>query len=430
LFRSEILAIPAFRNLWLGQAISQVGDAFYYVTFMFMVKKLTGSNAMVGYVGAVEVLPYLLFSPYAGVLADRIDRRKIMLWSDILSGLVLVGLLAVTLGFGNPPVPVIFATAFLLSSVRSFFLPTKNATIPAIVPAKKLLDAMSLSMATQNFMQLAGLAVSAGVLAALYQLSPFWFFFCAIAVNCLSFFGSAVFIAKLPPVIPDRQEGAAEERHPLKDFTEGISFISRRPVLVTLMVVSMFFSLMVAPFFVIYVAANEAWFGGRPATLAWFEFAFFLGMIGGSIGVAKFKVKKPGLSFVAGLATVGAGVAALAYSRSFGGFFWWNIVCGVAVPFADIPVKTYLQLTVPDEFRGRVNSSLMMLSTGMMPLGMGLAGTMVEIVGLVNGFLIMGIGMGVVAMLGLASRPFRTSIMPAEDPSHNNPKREPELLTA
>jgi MFS transporter, DHA3 family, macrolide efflux protein len=428
LLRSHLLSIPAFRNLWLGQAISQIGDAFYYVTFMFMVHKLTGSNAMVGYVGAVEVLPYLLFSPYAGVLADRIDRRKIMLWSDLLSGFVLIMLLVVTLGFGKPPIPVIFVTAFLLSTVRSFFLPTKNATIPAIVPAKHLLAAMSLSMATQNFMQLAGLAVSAGVLAALYQMSPFWFFVCAIGINCLSFFGSAVFIAKLPPVIPEREPGEAE-RHPLKDFADGISYISKRPVLVTLMVVSMFFSLMVAPFFVIYVAANEAWFGGKPATLAWLEFAFFLGMIGGSISVAKAKVKKPGISFVLGLATVGVGVASLAYSRSFVGFFWWNIVCGLAVPFADIPVKTYLQLTVPDELRGRVNSSLMMLSTGMMPLGMGLAGTMLEIVGLVNGFLIMGIGMGIVAILGLASKSFRTSIMPDEDGAPALGK-EPELLSA
>lgn len=88
----QLLRIPAFRNLWLGQAISQIGDALYYVAFMFMVKKITGQNAMVGYIGAVEVLPYFIFGPFTGVLADRIDRRKILLWSDLLCGILLLGL--------------------------------------------------------------------------------------------------------------------------------------------------------------------------------------------------------------------------------------------------------------------------------------------------------------------------------------------------
>ncbi|MEA2554611.1 MAG: transporter, family, macrolide efflux protein, partial [Fimbriimonadaceae bacterium] len=75
----ELLRIRGFRDLWLGQAISQIGDSIYYVAFMFMAQKVTGSIAMVGYVGSMEMLTYLLVGPYAGVIADRNERKRIML---------------------------------------------------------------------------------------------------------------------------------------------------------------------------------------------------------------------------------------------------------------------------------------------------------------------------------------------------------------
>ena len=199
----SVLHIPAFRNLWLGQAISQIGDALYYVSFMFMVKKFTGSDAMVGYVGAVEMMPFFLFGLYTGVLADRMDRRTILLWSDLLCGIFLVPLGVMGVFMPVPPVWTLFVAAFLMSTVRAFFLPTKNATIPAIVPEKDLGKAISLSMATENFMRIGGLAVSVLVLAGLYNLSPQMFFVAVVLLNSLSFFLSAIFVAKLPPSFPN-----------------------------------------------------------------------------------------------------------------------------------------------------------------------------------------------------------------------------------
>src|SRR5580693_2693012 len=130
----DVLRIRPFRNLWLGQSISQIGDSLYYVAFMFMVKKVTGSSAMVGYTGALELAPYLLIGPYAGVIADRLDRRVIMLASDLLSALVLLVFSAALLTGVAPPAWGILLLAFLLSSVRCFFLPAKSAAIPALVP--------------------------------------------------------------------------------------------------------------------------------------------------------------------------------------------------------------------------------------------------------------------------------------------------------
>ena len=286
-YRQSLLGTnAAFRNLFLGQAISQVGDALYYVSFMFMVEKLTGSLAMVGWVGAAEMAPFLFFGPYAGVLADRLERRKILLFTDIASACILLclGLLA----FLQFPVPgwTLILTGFLTASVRTFFFPAKNASIPRLVKPEELQNAFAISMGAQNLMFLMGTAFAATAMAALYASFPAQQFFVALlGLNAFSFLGSAIFIAKLPPIVPERD--AATEQHAMVEFAAGLGFIKKRKDLLTMMAVSMLFGLSVAPFFVTYVAANKAWFGGGPSTLAWCEFAFFGGMVVGSWAVGK-----------------------------------------------------------------------------------------------------------------------------------------------
>lgn len=427
LFGNSLLAIPAFRNLWLGQSISQIGDALYYVSFMFMVGKITGRIDMVGYIGAVELLPFLLLSPYTGVLADRVDRRLILLWSDLLSGVILSVLALVGLVSGQAPVWALFVAVFSLSSARAFFMPTNQATIPALVPSEKLGSALAFSMATMNFMRIAGLTFSATVMAGIFAWSPKWFFVLICALNALSFFGSAFFERKLPPVLPDRDH--AEEHHMMKEFMEGLRYVVRDPVLLTFRIVGPLFGLMVAPFFVVYVASNKAWFHSQPQVLAWFELSFFLGMIFGSALVGKLNPRRPGLCFCISLAVVGLMVALMGFSPYVWLFAFWNVICGIAVPFADIPSQTYTNLIVPDTYRGRVNSLAMMSWTAVMPIGMMLGGVLVEKAGLVNAFLIMGGGMLAVTLAGLLVRPFREAEMPLPKPVEAEPGAGEEGLS-
>ena len=204
MMKSSVLKIPAFRKLWLGQAVSQFGDALYFMTFLFMVGKLTGSAAMVGYVGALKALPYLLLGPYAGVLADRVDRKWIMLGSDLLSAFILLALGLIVFVLPSPPIWTIFVAATLLATINVFFLPAKSAAIPNLVPPDRLLEANSLSAATQSMMPLLGLAISATGLGAIYALYPDYFFLSAIIVNSVSFLYSGACIFGLPKIVPDR----------------------------------------------------------------------------------------------------------------------------------------------------------------------------------------------------------------------------------
>ncbi len=403
------LKIKPFRDLWLGQAISQAGDSFYFIIFAFMVQKVTGSAAMVGYTCALELLPFLVVAPYAGVIADRLDRRKIMLSSDLLCVLFLLIFAIIVIVAGQPPVWAMMGTALSMSLARVFFFPAKSAAVPALVPEEQLLSANALSQATQNIMPLLSLPLSATVLLSLYKLSPSLFLLSAVGLNFLSFIGSAIFVAKLPQIKPERTNDA----HPVQEMKDGFQYIAKSHELKVMIILQFLLNIMISPFFVVYLTANKDWFGDNPANLAWCEFSFFLGMVSTSFLVGRLKISRVGISYICGVAGVGLAVAGMAFSRHIGLFLALNLFAGLSLPFAHIPVATYLQIAVPDSYRGRVNSAWSIVSIGVQPIGMALGGVLVQAIGLVGAFLTMGFGMAGAGALGLVDQRFRRMLMPA-----------------
>lgn len=373
---------------------------------MFLVKKLTGSDAMVGVVGILETLPFLLLSIHAGVIVDRVDRRLILLYTDLISAAILLTMGGIAIVSGAPQVWSLLVGTFMLSVCRVLFFPARNSCIPRLVPEDRVSDAFALNIGTSNLVMLGGTAFAATVLAGLYTSSSLFFFVALVTLNAMSFLLSAYFVYKLPPVIPQREAEAEDAKTEIK---EGFRFVRGRKDLVTLMITRMLFSLGVAPFFVTHVAANDQWFGGKPQFLAWCECAFFAGMVGGTWLVARIPPKRPGVSFCSALFLVAVFVAAMAFSREGWVYIAWNVACGIVLPYAEVPITTYLQLSVSDGFRGRVNALQNMLATSMMPIGMGSAGLLVQNLGLVSTFLIMGAAMSIACLIGLSGREFRAA---------------------
>lgn len=426
MFSSNVLKIENFRRLWLGQAISQFGDSLYALLFLFMVDQITNSPAMVGYVGALEALPFILLAPYAGVIADRIDRRKVMLFSDLASAGILLTFTVLLVFNPKPPVALIFSVALLLSLVNVFFMPAKSAAIPALVPADRLMEANALSSATQSMMPMLGLALSGSVLGLLYKLYPNAFFPTAALLNGLSFLWSAYHVARLPRLLPQR-EADYIEKHPVQEALDGFRLVRSNHVLWMVLLLNLLMHLFISPFMVAFVAVNRQWFGGQFGTLASFEASFLAVMVVTSLAIGKRKFVRPGMTYIIGSAVIGLFVAAMAYSQTYWAFFTWNALCGIALPFISIPLTTYVQRSVPDAYMGRVNSAMMMVSRAVTPLSMGLAGIFLEKMGLVNMFLVMGLGMCAAALIGLFDPKFRDARMPedAPTPTRTAEKEEP-----
>ncbi|GAB4459361.1 MAG: MFS transporter [Armatimonadaceae bacterium] len=416
----EILRIPAFRNLYLGQTISQLGDALYYLIFLFMVEKITGDPRWVGVAGVAQALPFLLLSPQAGVLADRLDRRRIMLAADFLSTFVLLGFALIVWQNPTPPAWSIIACGALLSTINVFFAPAKGAAIPQIVPEDKLMSANALSMATQNLMPMIGIALSGTVLGVLYAISPTWFFLSAIVLNSLSFLGSALFIRQLPPLLPSDdtadavvQTGPAKGKG-LKDILDGLAYMRQKPALWMLLWLNVLVNLAISPFMLVYIQVNSEWFGGGYGTLALCEFSFFLGVVLCSLGLERLNITRPGMAYIWGLAGIGITIIFMAVSRNVWAFAFWNLIAGLAFPFAQIPMTAYIQRIVARNYQGRVNAALTMTNMGIQPVSIGLGGLLLAAIGPSWMLAVMGAGMAVGASVGLLSTPFRRA--GADDP--------------
>lgn len=393
----------------------------YYLVFLFMADHVSKNPMVVGLVGALAAIPFVIFGPFAGVWVDRADRRKLMLGADIASG-VITGLLAIYAFFApSPAVWVLCAAAFLMSTVNTVFFPARSASIPRLVLPDQVVEANSLSEATRQIVAMLGIAVSAVGLGALYKISPEYFFFAGVLANSFTFLASAWFIRRLPEIKPleDEIEEAVELEKKgvwhkiIEDIKVGLRAIKNDPIISLALPINMLSTLGIAGFFVVYLALNRAWYGGGYSTLAWIEFSFAVPMMIGSIWVGRQTVKHPGRWFVLGQVGIGLAIAIMAICKPYWSMLLINAVCGVFLPLLIIPLQSYMQLAVADNVRGRVNSAWLMISQAMNPIGVVLIGPMLKYVGIEGSLITMGAVLMGAGLLGLLSRKFLDTVMPS-----------------
>ena len=164
-----LLRIPDFRRLYLAQAISDIGDGMTYLALFLLVLDLTGSTAAIALMSILVALPPVTVGLFAGAYADRHDRRRIMLVSDTLRAVVVLGMLLVA---REEAIPALFALACLQAVVGTFFAPARMAMLPRVVPAEGLLAANSLSQATRMVASVIGGGITGVVAAVAGQVWP------------------------------------------------------------------------------------------------------------------------------------------------------------------------------------------------------------------------------------------------------------------
>lgn len=188
---------PNFRRLWLGNLISLLGDWFNTIALYSLVAELTGSPFALGAVFITKMLPWALASPLAGLIVDRFDRRRLMIASDVLRAIVVLGLLVV-----DEPgeVFLVYFITTLQVVIGSVFQPAKSASLPNITTPAELLTANTIMSATWSIMLAAG--------AALGGFAAEWLGVKAVfVIDSLTYVVSAFFIYRT--TIPQRTEAAA-----------------------------------------------------------------------------------------------------------------------------------------------------------------------------------------------------------------------------
>ena len=350
-----------FRLLYIGQTVSQLGDWFNAVAVYALLLDLTGSATAVAWMLIVQFLPVTLVGPVAGVVVDRVNRRRLMIAADLLRGCVILGLLVVRRA---DQVWIAYAVMACTVAASAFFEPARTATIPNITSAEELLPANALAAATWSAMLAIGASVGGLVTAAAGRNIAF-------ALNALSFFASAVFIAQTrydaTPAASARPAGLATLTG-VTDLVEGFRYVRRHRHVAALMCVKggwglaggvllllTIFGQRVFPVGAGAAAGIGVLYGARgvgaglgPIALRW-----ILGQrprrLRQTIGPAFFVV---GIFYVALAGAPTLAVAALCVlCAHFGGSILW------------VFSTVLLQLEVPDRFRGRVFAAELALVT-------------------------------------------------------------------
>ncbi|HWP45329.1 MAG TPA: MFS transporter, partial [Blastocatellia bacterium] len=220
-----------FRRLWMGQAISELGDWFNSVALFTLLLNLTGTSEAVGYILIIKLLPTFLIGPLAGVAADRFNRKMIMIGADLARGLMALGFL-----FIDRPEQVwlVYVITALQMVGTSFFEPARSAAIPRIVSRDQLISANALSGATWSATLALGAALGGIVTDALGRDAAF-------IIDSVSFFLSAAVISFVRlPSLPGHVAGARlslAEATGAADLIEGARYLKSAPRVMALLLV-------------------------------------------------------------------------------------------------------------------------------------------------------------------------------------------------
>ncbi|MDQ3753823.1 MAG: MFS transporter, partial [Acidobacteriota bacterium] len=219
-----------FRLLWLGQVVSQLGDWFNTIAVYTLVLNLTGSGRAVGLVLVARFLPTVVIGPLAGVVADRYSRRRIMIISDVVRAVVVLGFLFIR---RPDQVWIIYALTVLQLAASTFFEPAKSAVIPSLVAERDLVTANAISSVTWSSMLTLGAALGGFVTG--------WFGTdAAFVIDSLTYLASALLVAAVVfPARPRRPKSklTVGKALGLTDTLEGIRYVRTRPRVLALLAV-------------------------------------------------------------------------------------------------------------------------------------------------------------------------------------------------
>ena len=214
-----------YRNLWFGSVISQLGDWFNLLASAEIITDLTSNGVAISYLFLARFLPLFLFSPLAGVLADRFSRKKILILSDILRALTVLGFLYVRSSQQIWLFYVLTTVQFMLSAL---FTPARTAVLANIVVQDELVTANALDSLTWSTMLALG-AFLGGVVAAAFGAET------AFVLDSLTFLLSAWFIGRIVMPAVDRSVGLPQTGW--LDFVDGFRYLSHEPLILAVALV-------------------------------------------------------------------------------------------------------------------------------------------------------------------------------------------------
>lgn len=382
------LSNPNFRRYFTGQAVSMVGTWMQAVAQSWLVLQLTGSGTALGSVVALQTLPVLLFGPYGGVVADRLDKRRLLIGLQSVMG-VLAAILGVLTVTGTVELWHVYVLAFLLGLNNSFENPARQSFVLEMVGPDDLRNAVSLHSVLVNAARAVGPAV-AGIVIATGGLGI------CFLVNAVSFVAVVVSLIRLDVAGLSPSPPATREPGQLR---AGLRYVARTPSLLVPLLMMALVGCLTYEFQVVLPVLARETFGGDASVYGFMTAAMGVGaVVGGLVVAARGRTGIPALITASTLFGVLVGAAAVAPTRWLA-YAALALVGAASVSFMAIGNST-LQLEAEPRMRGRVMALWSVAFLGSTPIGGPIAGAVVQQFGGRAGLLLGAVACLVAAALG------------------------------
>src|SRR6202166_462425 len=410
-----VLGNTTFRHIWFAQLAAQLPDKFLLFSLIILAYEISGGSTPVAVTLLTYTVPAVLFAPPAGVIADRLDRKQIMLWCNLgrAAAVALIPLAALVPQLRGDFVHLLVIT-FIFSAVGQLFGPAEAAVIPTILPRSALITANSMALLTMVLTLVVGGAL-APVVSRIDLYAPYW---CAVVLLVIG--GTLIFASDIPHLQRTTESPVADSRNRfhsmLVDLKEGVDALRASRVLmlafgqVSIAVLVLFMLFALAPAYVskvIGIAAQDTYVILGPATGGAILSAVLLGQFVRNIDRTRLLVGSliaNGVTMLA-LAAVPQAMTQVpdlrVHARITGAAF--SLLLGIEFGAIMIPAVTYLMESTSDAIRGRIFALLYMVINGVTALPVLAAAALSDLIGtahVIGGLGVLLLGGGTAIAIG------------------------------
>ena len=347
-----------FRLMWIGACTSSIGTWMQIVAQGWLIYRLSHSSRLLGLNDFLGGLPIFLFTLIGGVVADRAERRKILLVSQYIQ-MASAGILTVLAALGIVQVWQILCLSFVSGLAQAFGGPAYSALIPTLVDREDMPNAIALNSIQFN------LAVTVGPALAGITLARFGEKWC-FGLNALSFLAPIITLSIISArFLPERSADSM-----FRAFMGGFSFVWRQGAMVGLIILAFLMTFLSMPMRTYIPVFVKDIFHRGPETYGTLLSLMGVGSICGSLMMAALgNIKNKGRFALLGLICLGASIAGFSFSKSLPSSYALLVVVGASMMAVFATVTSLVQLIVTNEMRGRVMSVYNFAFRGGMPMG-------------------------------------------------------------
>lgn len=390
----DAASVRDFRLVWASEGVSVLGDQFHAVALSWLVITLTGSGLALGTVLIAISVPRALLLMPMGVLADRRSPRSLML-SSHLARAAIVAAIAVLAASGNASIPVLAALGVLFGCADAVFLPAMEAFVPRAVGPDRLASANSLLQATLQLVSVAGPPLAGVVVAAAGTGIAFGVDAASfvIAAGVVALIGGTVVSATAggradhapeAPAAPASRAVAAASADPgtesfFSSLRSGLRYVLADRGIAVMLAVSLVLNFALnGPAAVGIPWLAELRYHVGAAGLGLLFAGFAVGSLAGTLIAGNVRLERQGRIVLAGLALSGVAMSGVGLADSLGVALLLFAVAGLCIGYVNIVAVSWLQARVEVRMLGRVMSVVMLVSFGVSPLSMAVAGALID----------------------------------------------------